>query len=140
MFTTVNATFLGASRGGGDISSVVGVFRRHCTWFVFRPQRDTRVFAAAQGGNGAIDSDGSGAGNCKTIVLADGETNLDITDCSHKSTASLGDFVWFDANGDEQDVGEPGIDGATVTLAGQAGPQSTVTTAGGAAAPPAPSP
>jgi len=59
--------------------------------------------------------------------------NLTIT---VPGTASIGDFVWFDTDGDTvQDAGEPGIDGATVNLyeAGSVTPLATTTTAGGGA-------
>lgn len=96
------------------------------------PTGFTGISMAAQGGNGALDSDGTGPDNCVTVSLAEGEVNLDL-DFGFYKTAALGDYVWFDANGNGvQENGEPGIEGATVTLAGPSGPQSMVTTAGGA--------
>ena len=46
-------------------------------------------------------------------------------------SGSIGDFVWHDLNQNGvQDVGEPGIDGVTVTLSGPGGTQTTTTGAG----------
>lgn len=95
------------------------------------PTGYTGISAAAQGGDGSLDSDGTGPNNCKTVQLADGEKNLDV-DFGFYKTAALGDFVWYDANGNGvQDLNEPGIDGATVTLTGPSGPQSMQTANGG---------
>jgi uncharacterized repeat protein (TIGR01451 family)/fimbrial isopeptide formation D2 family protein/LPXTG-motif cell wall-anchored protein len=56
-----------------------------------------------------------GADNTSDVTLATNETRLDL-DFGYAGTGSLGDFVWFDVNGDGvQDAGEPGLGGATVT-------------------------
>ncbi|MCH5374963.1 MAG: carboxypeptidase regulatory-like domain-containing protein, partial [Planctomycetes bacterium] len=50
------------------------------------------------------------------VYLPLGTTNLDA-DFGYRGSASVGDFVWYDINGDGvQDPGEPGIPGAEVTL------------------------
>jgi len=61
-----------------------------------------------------------------------GDTDTHSTDVIQ--TASVGDLVWHDLDGDgTQDAGEPGLDGVTVTLAGSLGAvvATTVTSGGG---------
>ena len=92
-----------------------------------------------------FDSDGTGTANTSTLNLAQNENNV-AQDFGFRGTASLGDFVWLDQNGNgKQDGGEPGIDGVTVQLffdrnndgdfadAGENVPLLTTTTAGGGA-------
>lgn len=96
------------------------------------PAGFTDISPAGQGGDPAKDSDGTGATNCASVTLALGETNLTI-DFGFFQRAALGDFVWYDQNGNGvQDAGEAGIPDATVTLDGPGGPQSTTTDANGA--------
>ncbi|QQS29845.1 MAG: DUF11 domain-containing protein [Sphingobacteriales bacterium] len=75
----------------------------------------------ANSGNDATDSDAGTGGQTNVIVLAPGENNLTIDAGFFIDTppnlASLGDFVWLDANENgQQDVGEQGISGVAVTL------------------------
>ncbi len=64
------------------------------------------------GSDPAVDSNGL----TTTVTLAAGEQDLDI-DLGLFPSAALGDLVWDDLDGDGiQDLGEPGIDGVTVTL------------------------
>lgn len=77
-------------------------------------------------GTAATGSDANPAtGRTATIVLAAGETNLNV-DAGIRSmmagTASLGNRVWNDLNNNGlQDAGEPGIQGVTVELLDAAG-------------------
>ncbi|MFN8379469.1 MAG: SdrD B-like domain-containing protein, partial [Anaerolineae bacterium] len=71
-------------------------------------------------GTSATDSNpaqsGPNAGRTAVIDLAPGEAN-DTIDAGYSQLATLGDFIWNDANGDGiQNNGETGIAGATVTL------------------------
>ena len=78
-------------------------------------------------GTPSTDSDASPS----TVCLAPGESNTTV-DFGIYEHATLGDFVWVDTDGDGvQDAGEPGIAGATVTLSGPGGTQSTTTDANG---------
>ena len=96
------------------------------------PAGDFRVTVSATGGSGGVpdnmtltdaldnsllntDPNGLGAGIIQTN-LTTGENEVTI-DFGYKGTASIGDYVWYDVNGDGvQDAGEPPIVGATVTL------------------------
>ena len=70
---------------------------------------------ADQGGDDTVDSDGTTTG---IVTLAEGEFN-DTLDQGFYELAGLGDFVFFDADGDGiQDGSEAGIEGVTVTLTG----------------------
>ncbi len=70
------------------------------------------------GGNDLIDSDAGAGGYTGCYTLAAGETNTSV-DAGLVKTASLGDRLWLDANGNgQQDAGEVGISGQTVTLIG----------------------
>jgi uncharacterized repeat protein (TIGR01451 family) len=76
------------------------------------------VFTAQDQGNDASDSDASGTGLSQIVKLASGENNTTI-DAGVYAPASLGDRVWVDANANgQQDSGEAGVAGATVTLTG----------------------
>ena len=62
------------------------------------------------------DLDGVGTANIATFTLAAGQTRTDV-DFGYRGTASVGDRVWIDTNGDGvQDAGEAGINGVTVQL------------------------
>lgn len=67
------------------------------------------------GGNDAKDSDANLAGSTGTITLVSGQSDLTI-DAGFYKPASLGDYVWEDKNGDGQQVGEPVIKNAIVTI------------------------
>ncbi|MBN8456579.1 MAG: carboxypeptidase regulatory-like domain-containing protein, partial [Verrucomicrobia bacterium] len=101
----------------------------------------------ADNGADATDSDANaGTGLTSTFALAAGATNNTI-DAGYYAPATIGDFVWDDANANgQQDGGETGLDGVTVTLyrpglgpdgiAGNADDSdavATTTTAGGGA-------
>jgi hypothetical protein len=78
------------------------------------------------------DLDGTGTPDTTAAVLTAGEDKDDV-DFSYTGTGSIGDFVWFDANGDgAQDPGEPGLQGVTMTLEldldGDGNPDYTTTT------------
>jgi len=70
------------------------------------------------GGDDATDSDADiSTGKTINVTLAAGENNLTLDAGYNSPLASIGNYVWFDAdrNG-QQDGGEPGIEGVTVTL------------------------
>ncbi|MBI1879062.1 MAG: hypothetical protein HYR94_12730 [Chloroflexi bacterium] len=72
-------------------------------------------------------SDNSGASNATGAYSA--ETCFTVN-----TTGSIGDLVWLDSDGDgARDVGEPGIDGVTLTLQRGLTTVGTTTTAGGGA-------
>ncbi len=88
-----------------------------------------------QGTDDALDSDATGTGNTRcssTVALTAGEENLTIDAGFHlggAASASLGNFVWFDADKDGiQDAGEPGIPSVTVHLNGSGGQIASTTT------------
>jgi len=78
--------------------------------FVFSPQ--------GVGGNGTIDSDvDPDMGMTATIMLGQGESNLDIDAGIVRSGINIGDYVWVDTNQNGiQDANEDGIGGIWVTL------------------------
>ncbi|MDP5093830.1 MAG: SpaA isopeptide-forming pilin-related protein, partial [Polaribacter sp.] len=62
------------------------------------------------------DNDGTGTSNTSSLTLAAGENNLD-QDFGYQGLGSIGDTVWYDADGDGTQNGtESGLEGATVTL------------------------
>ncbi|WP_235299793.1 SdrD B-like domain-containing protein, partial [Portibacter marinus] len=74
-------------------------------------------------GNEATDSDADPAmaGMTEVVTLASGETNDDL-DAGLYEPASIGDYVWLDADADGiQDDGEEGIGGVTVSLTDENG-------------------
>ncbi|MBX0326164.1 carboxypeptidase regulatory-like domain-containing protein [Oscillochloris sp. ZM17-4] len=95
-----------------------------------------------QGGDDAKDSDADASFTITDFTISASDMTRDM---GLYKPASLGDYVWHDQNANGvQDAGEPGIDGATVTLQ-YAGPDgvfgtaddnlsaATTTTAGGGA-------
>jgi len=86
-----------------------------------------------QGADDSKDSDANPADG-KTIVTTLDSGEHDMTwDAGMYRPPSIGDYVWYDANGDGiQGVGESGIDGVTVELYDSGDNlQDTTTTAGG---------
>ncbi len=81
------------------------------------------------GGDDSVDSDITGAG-VVSVTLNSGESP-DTVDAGYVTTATLGNFVWDDLNGDGvQDAGEPGVGGVLVELLNGAGtPVTSVVTA-----------
>jgi len=76
------------------------------------------VATGADAGNDVSDSDAGAGGLSQVVKLGSGEHNPTI-DAGFYKTASLGDRVWVDANGNgQQDAGETGVAGARVTLVG----------------------
>ena len=73
------------------------------------------------GGNDALDSDINAAGQSALVTVAAGQNYKDL-DAGLYKTASIGDRVWFDANGNgTQDAGEAGVCGVKVNLYNAAG-------------------
>ncbi|GGY14153.1 hypothetical protein GJV26_00860 [Massilia dura] len=80
-----------------------------------------------KGGNDAIDSDVDATGASATFTVKAGAT-ADPADAGVYRTASLGNKVWYDCDGDGiQDAGESGIKGAKVTLLDESGKAVAVT-------------
>ncbi len=62
------------------------------------------------------DLDGVATANIASFSLAAGQNRTDV-DFGYRGTASVGDRVWLDSNGNgTQDAGETGINGVTVQL------------------------
>jgi hypothetical protein len=77
------------------------------------------------------DLDGVGTANIATFDLATGQNRTDV-DFGYQGTASVGDRVWIDYNGDGvQDPGEGGINGVTVQLLDAGGNVLATTTTSG---------
>jgi protocatechuate 3,4-dioxygenase beta subunit len=86
--------------------------------------------AQNQGANDNLDSDAGVSGLTATITLGTSENNFSIDAGLYKNaaTASIGDFVWHDANSDGiQNNGEKGVPGVSVTLYNQLGVFITTT-------------
>ena len=83
----------------------------------FIPPAGYSLTAQDQGANDASDSDAdpmNGFTAPFTLTAGQGKTDLDA---GLTQNAAVGDFVWYDADGDGlQDAGEPGIAGVTVKL------------------------
>jgi uncharacterized repeat protein (TIGR01451 family)/fimbrial isopeptide formation D2 family protein len=63
--------------------------------------------------------DGGTGNNSDTPITVTAGSNVTDIDFGYRGTASLGDRIWHDRDGDGvQDVGEPGLPGLTVTLSG----------------------
>jgi len=72
----------------------------------------------ADNGSDSGDSDAGADGKTGVVTLDSGENDTSI-DAGFYKTASLGDRLWLDANGNgRQDAGETGVAGATVVLTG----------------------
>lgn len=88
----------------------------------FAPEETGKTFVAQDvGGDDTVDSDVDPAnGTTGPIVLMAGEDKTDVdAGVEDPGTASVGDTVWFDANGDGlRDGGEAGVEGVAVTLTG----------------------
>ncbi len=68
------------------------------------------------GMNQTADPDNDGIANQASVILADGEDNLD-QDFGYQGSGSIGDTIWNDVINDGiQDGGEPGLPGIDVTL------------------------
>jgi uncharacterized repeat protein (TIGR01451 family) len=79
------------------------------------------VFTGTDIGNDASDSDAGATGLTQIVTLAPGENNLTL-DAGVYATASLGDRVWVDANGNGiQDSGEANVAGVVVNLVNAGG-------------------
>ncbi|MFY9821172.1 MAG: SdrD B-like domain-containing protein [Thermoanaerobaculia bacterium] len=78
-----------------------------------------------------FDLDGIATANQATLTLAAGASRTDV-DFGYRGTASVGDRVWYDTNGNAtQDAGETGINGVTVQLLDSSNTViATATTAG----------
>ncbi len=88
------------------------------------PDNTTLTDALDNGGPANTNPNALGAGIVQTN-LTTGENELTI-DFGYQGTASIGNYVWYDADGDGvQDVNESGIAGATVTLL-WGGPDGTI--------------
>ena len=74
-------------------------------------------FTTPNVGDDATDSDANASGVTECYDIVAGQTNLTVDAGLYLMPASIGDFVWNDANKNGvQDAGEPGIAGVTVKL------------------------
>jgi hypothetical protein len=110
--------------GGGVIASIVTSGNGGYSFAgLFAGTYTVRVVAATLPG-GAVatyDLDGTGTAHTATAGVASGQ-NLTTVDFGYRGTASLGDRVWLDLDGDGfQDSGEPGLNGVAVELLDGAG-------------------
>jgi SdrD B-like domain len=77
------------------------------------------------------DLDGVGTQNAATLTLATAQNRTDV-DFGYQGTASVGDRVWLDVNGNgTQNAGEAGLNGVTVQLLDGAGNVLASTTTSG---------
>ncbi|MCW5614304.1 MAG: carboxypeptidase regulatory-like domain-containing protein [Rhodocyclaceae bacterium] len=77
---------------------------------------DGSVLSTANVGDDAFDSDAGADGFTGCYTLTSGENNTTV-DAGFYETASIGDRVWVDANGNGvQDAGEAGVSGVTARL------------------------
>ena len=77
-------------------------------------------------GTPTTDSNGSPSATTPT-TLNSGDTDSTI-DFGYYKPVTIGDFVWVDSNGNGvQDIGEPGINGVTLTLSGTSGTGDPIT-------------
>ncbi len=126
-----NGSFTDAT--DGLFTTVTGANGKYL--FANLPVGDYQIAVATAGGTGGVPdnttltdslNDGTltATGTVTTnLVLGETETTIDF---GYKGLASIGDFVWYDADGDGvQDANEPGIKGATVTLL-WSGPNGTL--------------
>ncbi len=90
-----------------------------------------KVSGLPAGTAATYDLDGIATANQATFTLTAGQARTDV-DFGYRNTASVGDRVWNDVNGNgAQDAGEAGINGVTVQLVNSANVVvATATTAG----------
>ncbi len=78
---------------------------------------DTAASAFPAGVTQTYDADGTGTANTSTTTLSAGTPNVLTQDFSYAGTASIGDRIWLDQNGDGvQDPSEIGIPAVTVIV------------------------
>ena len=120
-----------------NTSNVSGGVQQQTAYQIRVPLSSTvltgRALSPANNAGTEIDSDGTLANTSSVVSLTTGSygQNKDSFDFGFYQTASLGNFVWNDLNGDGLQTGEPGIDGVTVTLVSNGSAVATTTTAGG---------
>ncbi|ARE39565.1 hypothetical protein RGUI_1424 [Rhodovulum sp. P5] len=86
-------------------------------YVVFPETVDGKTLVAQDAGDDAIDSDAGTDGQTATVSVGIGETADLDAGYADPETASIGDIVWQDENGNGvQDAGELGLDDVTVTL------------------------
>src|SRR6185436_6369427 len=79
----------------------------------------------------SFDRDGTGTPNIAKVPLGAGEDRIDV-DFGYKGTASLGDRIWNDLDGDgNQESGEAGLNNVTVALLDSGGNVVKTTTTSG---------
>jgi serine-aspartate repeat-containing protein C/D/E len=89
----------------------------------------SKTFTTTDAGSDSLDSDALASGQTGVFTLTAGQNRTDIDAGLVDNVGSIGDKVFFDANGNGlQDSGEAGIQGLTVTLTG-AGADGVLSTA-----------
>jgi|GEM_PF-6105741 len=92
------------------------------TYVVKFVTKDGLVLTTQNVGSPLTDSDPNSSGCTTGIVLASGEFNSSIDAGMYRPWASIGDFVWLDANKNGiQDNNENGVAGVTVSLRNSSG-------------------
>ncbi|WP_038141918.1 IPTL-CTERM sorting domain-containing protein [Thiothrix lacustris] len=87
-----------------------------------KPEAYAGFVSASKGTDTAKDSDANVTTGRTAVFTLAGGTNLRDQDAGLYKAASLGDLLWFDANGNgTQDASETGVAGASVTLTGTRG-------------------
>ncbi|WP_172802261.1 SdrD B-like domain-containing protein [Agrococcus jejuensis] len=103
------------------------------TVVVTSPAADLGFTTPGAGDDRAVDSDVAPATGAVAVTIDHEQPHRTDVDAGLVQLGSIGDRVWRDLDGDGiQDDGEPGVDGATVTLLDAAGDVvATTVTAGG---------
>jgi len=116
LLTSITADDAGGNPGWYKFSALVpGDY-----YVLFRPPLGFDVTVRDAGGDDALDSDADPASACTDVVtLGPSENNPDVDlGLVPKVTASLGDYVWFDLDGDgvQNEATDRGLNGTTVRL------------------------
>ena len=108
---TIAASTVTSGGGAYSFSLMPGTY-----YLVFTKPAGYEATLADQG-NDSSDSDADvTSGRTANVTLTGGQSNLTL-DAGYFQPATIGDFVWNDANANgQQDSGEPGLDGVSVTL------------------------
>jgi uncharacterized repeat protein (TIGR01451 family) len=117
----ITVTLTGTDSTGATISRTTTTNGTGAYFFANVPASNASGYTVAitppSGMNATYDLDGT-ANNTTTFNYPSSVTRLDV-DFGLRGTASLGDTVWLDRDGDgTQNVGEPGLNGITMQLSG----------------------
>jgi len=107
--------------GSGDMAYIVDVTDRDGVlagyWHSLSPNQDATTSDSGSATTAEDDDDNSKADAFPVVLTTAVPNNLNVDFGYYKEPASLGNYVWYDADADGiQDSGESGVDGITVTL------------------------